>query len=170
MRLEQVVTLQAPNPNPWLGDRSPAEWEVISNACHVLEPPYTGFGLVIRFSAQLQFVITINCNSSRIYTVYSWLWHALSLFSQLFLHQCPLVTDSTAYIPFSWDLWTIPVLQPQQFSANSSTITLRHSRRRALNWNEFKVNSKPSPFHTFSIWNLSARALQKAPFTVNLLF
>jgi hypothetical protein len=45
------------------------------------------FGFVIGFIEHIQIISTSNSNSSRIYTSYNSLWHALSLLSLLSLHQ-----------------------------------------------------------------------------------
>jgi hypothetical protein len=41
------------------------------------------FGLVIRVTEPLKIITTSNNNTSQVYTVYSSLWHALSLFNLL---------------------------------------------------------------------------------------
>jgi hypothetical protein len=62
----------------------------------------TGFGLVTGFIGHLQLVNTGNINSSWVCTVYSSLWHALSILNLLCLHQSSGNGFQRQTISFLW--------------------------------------------------------------------
>jgi hypothetical protein len=74
----------------------------VNNTRNIVMTIDAGFGMVTGFIGYLQLVIGIQSKSSRIYTVYSSLQHALNLLSLLCLHQPSGNGFSRRDVPFLW--------------------------------------------------------------------